>query len=164
MSDSEPPVSSGPDKNLRRLKRQPKDTPEPLNVVQNVTEFEVSVRVKISDTAIFILVAGLFAIALVALAVVLPAERWEKIAIFGFGGAILVTILVIAIRFPHPTSFQYTVFRIVLAIAAAGVAALIPGFIDVTVSDFVRAGGALAVFAVVYFFSPAALRRLEQGS
>jgi hypothetical protein len=44
-----------------------------------------------------------------------------------------------------------------LALAAAGVAAFIPGFIEVDVKNWVRAGGAIAVFVVVYFFSPANL-------
>ena len=35
---------------------------------------------------------------------------------------------------------------------AAGVAAMIPGFISLSVSKWLRAGGALAVFAVVYFY------------
>lgn len=44
-----------------------------------------------------------------------------------------------------------------LALAAGGIAATIPGFIDVRVGAAIRAGGALAVFVVVYFFSPANL-------
>jgi hypothetical protein len=74
-----------------------------------------------------------------------------------FGIIFIVSILVIAIFIPNPTSFQYTVFRIVLALAAAGVAAMIPGFISVEVGNAVRAGGAIAVFVIVFFFSPANL-------
>lgn len=59
--------------------------------------------------------------------------------------------------FPNPTAFQYTIFRSVLSLAAAGVAAMIPGFITISVSTWLRAGGALAVFAVVYFYNPAAM-------
>jgi len=81
----------------------------------------------------------------------------ERIAIFIFGVAFVLTLLALAIKFPEPTPFQYTVFRIVLALAAAGVAALIPGFIQVQYRDAIRAGGALAVFVIVYFFSPASL-------
>lgn len=86
------------------------------------------------------------------------AERLgPRLAVFVFGVVFVITLLVLAIRFPHPTPFQYTVFRIVLALAAAGVAAFIPGFLDVRVSTFLTASGAFAVFAVVYFFSPAKL-------
>src|SRR5205807_1504792 len=65
--------------------------------------------------------------------------------------------LALTVFIPNPTTSQYTVFRIVLALAAAGVAALIPGLLEVEVSPAVRAGGAIAVFAIAFFFSPAAL-------
>ena len=39
----------------------------------------------------------------------------------------------------------------------SGVAAVIPGFLTVNVSNWVKAGGAIAVFVIVYFFSPAKL-------
>jgi len=90
--------------------------------------------------------------------VLASAERLgPRIAVFTFGVAFVITLLVLAARFPHPTPFQYAVFKSVLALAAAGIAAFIPGFLDVKVSTFLAAGGAFAVFAVVYFFSPAKL-------
>ncbi|MEM9766179.1 MAG: hypothetical protein AAF968_27510, partial [Pseudomonadota bacterium] len=52
--------------------------------------------------------------------------------------------------------------RIILALSAAGVAALVPGFIDVQYRQLVRAGGAMAVFVVVFFFSPASLVSNEE--
>lgn len=80
---------------------------------------------------------------------------------FGFGVVFVVVTIVIAVAFPHPTPFQYNVFRIVLALAAAGVAAMVPGFIDIKISSttglLIRAGGALAIFVIAYFFNPAQL-------
>jgi hypothetical protein len=71
-----------------------------------------------------------------------------------------------AIFVPNPTSAQWTIFRIIIAVAASGVAAVIPGFLDVKMGAgrrfALRAGGALAVFAIVYFFDPAA--RLKSGA
>jgi hypothetical protein len=64
---------------------------------------------------------------------------------------------ILAIAFPLPPPFQYTVFRVVLAVAAAGFISMTPGFIQVTISNWLRAGGAIGVFVVVYFFSPVAL-------
>jgi hypothetical protein len=81
----------------------------------------------------------------------------ELIAIFVFGVSFIATLLVIALRFPDPTPFQYTVFRIVLALSAAGIAALIPGLLQVSMGEWLKGSGALAVFAVVYFYSPAGL-------
>lgn len=81
----------------------------------------------------------------------------EKLIAVVFGAAFLIAMLVLAVVFTNPTAFQYTVFRIVLSVAAAGFVAMTPGFLDVKIGNWLRAGGALAVFAVVYFFSPASL-------
>jgi hypothetical protein len=87
----------------------------------------------------------------------MPPRRVERLAVFVFGVLFVILLIVLALFVPKPTAFQYMVFRIVLALAAAGIAAFIPGFIDVTVDNWVRAGGAIAVFVIVYFFSPANL-------
>jgi hypothetical protein len=81
----------------------------------------------------------------------------ERYLAFGFGVVFVIVLLLLAIKYPNPTPFQYTVFRIVLALAAGGVAAMIPGFLTIKVSTLIRGGGALAVFVVVYFYSPAEL-------
>jgi len=85
----------------------------------------------------------------------------EKKLAYIFGVVFVVVLLVIAVFIPSPSAFQYTVFRIVLALAAAGVAAMIPGFLQVQVSTWLRAGGALAIFVIVYFYAPAALEKLK---
>ena len=56
------------------------------------------------------------------------------------------------------TSAEYTFSRVVLALAAACIAVVISGFLEVTIKEFIQAGGALAVFVIVYFYSPAALQ------
>lgn len=76
---------------------------------------------------------------------------------FLFGFIILTVMLGIAILYPYPSSFQLFVFRVVLALAAGGVAAMLPGFLTITLPPFLRAGGAIAVFAVIYFYNPATL-------
>jgi hypothetical protein len=83
----------------------------------------------------------------------------DKILAYAFGIVFVATILVIAIFFPDPTDFQYTVFRITLALAAGGVAAVVPGFIQVKFRNWLRAGGALAVFVIVYLVAPAAMEK-----
>lgn len=74
-----------------------------------------------------------------------------------FGVVFVSAILIVAITIPEPSRFQYEVFKIVLAVAVAGVAAFIPGFLNVEIGSWLRAGGAMAVFVVVYFYSPATL-------
>lgn len=85
----------------------------------------------------------------------------QMIVAFVFGLIFIIALLVLALRYPEPTDFQYTVFRIVLALSAGGIGAVIPGLINVDVSQgtsfTLRAAGALAVFVVVYFTNPAKL-------
>ncbi len=76
------------------------------------------------------------------------------------GIAFAITLLVLAVRFPRPTPFQLLVFRSVLALSAGSMAAAIPGFLQVeanAVGIAIRAGGALAVFLLVYRVNPAQL-------
>ena len=86
-----------------------------------------------------------------------PVSRygWERIAIFSFGVVFIIVLVLIALMLPNPTEFQQLIFRIVLALAAAGVGALVPGFLTIRFKNLLRAGGALGVFIVVYFFNPA---------
>jgi hypothetical protein len=55
----------------------------------------------------------------------------------------------------------------VLALAGGGVGAVIPGFLDVSVTPStkfaLRAGGALAVFVILYFWSPAHWQPAQNG-
>lgn len=81
----------------------------------------------------------------------------QQICAFAFGVVFLTVMLAIALLEPNPTPFQYLVFRTTLALAAGGVVAMIPGFLQAQVGNAVRAGGAVSAFVVIFFFSPAAL-------
>lgn len=86
-------------------------------------------------------------------------KSWEKIAGFIFGVVFVITLLVLNIFIPNPTPTQYDTFKIVLALAAAGVGGILAGFLYVEggIDKFkLRAGGALAVFATVFLVTPAA--------
>lgn len=82
------------------------------------------------------------------------AERW---AAFAFGVVFVTAILVLVVRIPNPTPAQYQVFRIILAGSMAGALMFVPGFLDVQVGKWIRAGGAIAVLVILYFWSPAQL-------
>ena len=84
-------------------------------------------------------------------------KKLQQILAFVFGVTFVVVLIFLAVAIPDPTSFQYTIFRVILALAASGIAVMIPGFLQVTISNWLRAGGALGVFVVVYFFNPASL-------
>ena len=82
----------------------------------------------------------------------------DKLLAFAFGTVFVVVILVMAIAFPNPSKDVARTFNVVLALAAAGVGAMLPGFIHVQgkiAKLSLRAGGALALFVVVFFFGGA---------
>ncbi|MGY6278133.1 hypothetical protein [Methylomonas sp. MgM2] len=86
-------------------------------------------------------------------------SRLTLILSFVFGVTFVSILLVLAVYIPRPTQTQFEIFRIVIAIAVAGIAAVVPGFLQLDLTRnkelAVRAGGALAVFVIVYFYSPA---------
>ena len=82
---------------------------------------------------------------------------WERVAIFAIGVAFVATLLGIALGVPQPSDFQIFIFRVVLALGAGALGALIPGFIEVTFRNWLRAGGAIALFVLVYMINPPAL-------
>ena len=84
-------------------------------------------------------------------------NKMQRILAFIFGIFFLIVLLILAIIFPDPTPFQYIVFKTVLSIAVAGFIAMVPGFLEVSISNWLRAGGALAFAVIVYFYNPADL-------
>jgi hypothetical protein len=86
-------------------------------------------------------------------------NRLEIVLAFLFGCLALAAVLWLAFANASLTDPQFQILRIVLALAGGGVGAVIPGFLDLHMTTgtkaTVRAGGALAVFVVLYFWSPA---------
>jgi hypothetical protein len=85
--------------------------------------------------------------------------RLEIVLAFVFGCTALAAVLWLAFRSDSLSSQQFEILRIVLALAGGGVGAVVPGFLDLHLKAgarlALRAGGALAVFVVLYFWSPA---------
>lgn len=82
----------------------------------------------------------------------------EKIAGFVFGLVFVTALLVFSVFIEDPTPAQYATFKTVLALAVAGVGGILGGVVHVEGALqkwSVRAGGAVALFVLVYFFSPA---------
>jgi tetratricopeptide (TPR) repeat protein len=76
---------------------------------------------------------------------------------FAFGFLFVVILLIFALVVPDPSDWQIFVCRVVLALAAAGVAAVIPGMLNLKLGNWLTAGGAVAVFVIVFFLNPPAL-------
>jgi hypothetical protein len=92
-------------------------------------------------------------------------QIWEKIGGFSFGVVFVSAMLALNVLIPNPTSTQYETFKIVLALAAAGIGGILAGFIQVSGSFnklAIRAGGALALFLVVFFIHPGMPEPQEQ--
>jgi len=88
----------------------------------------------------------------------LRTPLWERIVACAFGFIFITAILIIALYFPEPTKFQFFVFRIIMALAASGIGAVIPGLINIQMERekkfFLRAGGAIALFVIIYLIDP----------
>lgn len=81
-------------------------------------------------------------------------NNWQLIFAFLFGVVFLGAIFFVAVQNPQLGDFAYTMLRIIVALAAAGIGAVLPGFLNVGFKGVLRAGGALALFVIVYFFPP----------
>lgn len=73
---------------------------------------------------------------------------------FAFGVMAMIAMLAFAVFIPNPSNFSQWVFITVLALSAAGIASVIPGILDLQL-PYLKAGGALAMFAVVFLMKPA---------
>ena len=72
---------------------------------------------------------------------------------FYLGLILLAVSIVLAVKFPHPTPSQWFVFRGLFALSIALAATELPGFLGFN-NDIVTAGGAMAVFVVIYLLNP----------
>jgi hypothetical protein len=69
---------------------------------------------------------------------------------FLFGVVFIAAMLVFAVLFPNPDPFPLKVFNVVLSLAAAGIGAALPGYFELKYKKLLRAGGALALFVIVF--------------
>jgi hypothetical protein len=97
-----------------------------------------------------------------------PMRRLEMGLAFAFGCVALAAVLWLAFRADSLSDQQFEILRIIVALAGGAVAAVIPGFLDVSMKpgakSTLRAGGALAVFVVLYFWSPAHWQPSHEGT
>ena len=81
----------------------------------------------------------------------------EQYFAFFFGVILFILLFRIMPKYSHPSEFHYIVLRVTLALASACIAVFLTGFLRVQFKEYIEAGGALAIFLIVYFKAPAAL-------
>jgi len=84
-------------------------------------------------------------------------ENDSVILLFLFGVIAMAVRVVLAVYIPEPNQNQETVFRTVLSISCAGIAAIVPGSIEFSsemMKTTISATGAIGVFAFVYLTNP----------
>jgi hypothetical protein len=112
-------------------------------------------------TQAYYVVAGvcavLFLAAIFAAGVYYPGAATEKAIAVVCGVIFIAVMLLIAVFIPSPTTSQERTFRVVLALASAGFVSMTPGFLNVEINTWIKAGGALAVFVLTFFYSPGSL-------
>jgi hypothetical protein len=80
-------------------------------------------------------------------------------------GAIFTIVpLILTVMVQDLNQSSYQIIKIVLALGCAGVAAGIPGVLEADLHNGIKAGGAIAVFVIIYFFSPAALTKSSSAN
>lgn len=89
---------------------------------------------------------------------------WERLVAAVCAVATFIVVFIVVLRRePFSDPNQVLLLRIVLSTAIAIIGGVVPGFLHVSLHGkglAIRAGGALALFVVTYFFSPSALPSL----
>lgn len=86
----------------------------------------------------------------------------DAVLAFVFGVIFVLALLILTVAIPAPSNGQKETFRMVMSLAAAGVASVIPGMLNISATAGatggkrlrLRAAGALAVFVIVYLINP----------
>lgn len=81
----------------------------------------------------------------------------QQTALFLFGIFFVTVMIILALAIPSPTEAQWRVFNLVLALVAGAIAAVLPGVLRIQFTPWLKSGGALAVFVLVYLVKPAGL-------
>ena len=87
----------------------------------------------------------------------MQSSMGTPLLVSGTGLFLLLLILGVVLFAVRVTAQLFFVIRVLIALAGGAFAAIIPGFLNVTTDAHgiaIRAGGALAVFVILYFFTP----------
>ncbi|MBK8567800.1 MAG: hypothetical protein IPN76_31900 [Saprospiraceae bacterium] len=73
------------------------------------------------------------------------------------GLALLVGMVLLLVFVPCPTDAQFFAFRLLLALAAGGLATLLPGMFGLDLNNGTKAAGALGIMVLIYLVNPGTL-------
>ena len=94
----------------------------------------------------------------------MPQPRdWEKPTLFVFGTVFFIVLLAIAWLDKSPSKSSWYIYNWVLAMAAGGIAALLPGAINVNLNPGIRASGAIAVAVLAFYFGKGSGREQKRS-
>lgn len=80
------------------------------------------------------------------------APKRSTTLLFFFGVVFISVLIYISIRYPDTIQEYFGIYKVILSIACAGIASLIPGFFNIRYKSMIRAGGALGVFTFIFLF------------
>ena len=78
--------------------------------------------------------------------------NWDKRTLFMFGACACSILLLVAVFDKTPTRTSWHIYNCVLALAAGGIASLLPGTLSLNWHPGIRATGALALAVLVFYF------------
>lgn len=78
-------------------------------------------------------------------------STWEKVTLFVFGAVCFFILLAVAWWDKYPTPTSWYIYNCVLAMAAGGISALLPGALDLNWHPAIRATSAFAIAVIVFY-------------
>lgn len=86
-----------------------------------------------------------------------PKDKNNLVIPLWIGGILLAIPIITLFFIPEPSVYQFFAFRVCFGLGGAGIASHIPGWLNVNINNWVKAGGAIAIFVLLWFFNPPAL-------
>ncbi|WP_018416325.1 hypothetical protein [Teredinibacter turnerae] len=97
---------------------------------------------------------------------VITNPAWQIKFGAAFGVVFIVAVLAMILMRPELSAEEYAIIKTVMALAASGIAGVFTGFLEIsgTITKVtVRTGGALALFVIVFFFTPEPPKKLKES-
>ncbi|EIY4993520.1 hypothetical protein ML021_003096 [Klebsiella quasipneumoniae] len=81
----------------------------------------------------------------------------NKYITLGIGAVLVILSFAFAMLMDNPSQFKIFIIRSTFAVGCAALASFVPGWINVNVKGYIKAGGAIAIILIFYFFNPPAM-------